>query len=101
LNRDPHDYIAALPLERLVEVHVSGTSLRDGQMVDSHEPLADEDADLLSWLLARSAPQVVTLEYARDVEALPDQIRRLRRLLGRAGAAPLTQTHVPAHLLDE
>jgi uncharacterized protein (UPF0276 family) len=83
---DPRAYIAALPLERLVEVHVSGPRMRDGRMVDSHEPLDDDDLDLLSWLLARCAPRVVTLEYARDVTVFPDQILRLKRVLDAAPA---------------
>lgn len=77
----PRAYIAALPLERLVEVHVSGPRMRDGRMVDSHEPLDDDDLALLTWLLARTTPQVVTLEYARDAAEFPDQIMRLNQVL--------------------
>jgi uncharacterized protein (UPF0276 family) len=83
---DPRAYIAALPLERLVEVHVSGPRMREGRMVDSHEPLDDDDLDLLTWVLARTTPHVVTLEYARDVAEFPDQIARLKRVLDVAPA---------------
>lgn len=83
---DPRAYIAQLPLERLVEVHVSGPRMQDGRMVDCHEPLDDDDLELLTWLLARARPQVVTLEYARDVAEFPDQIVRLKRVLDAASA---------------
>ncbi len=76
---DPERYLARLPLNRVVEVHVSAPSqMEDGRLVDAHEPLREQDYYLLNWLLQRTNPQVVTLEYWKDSRALLGQIRRLK-----------------------
>lgn len=89
LNRDPHDYLTALPLSRLGEVHISGVqvftaawdahyksygydlsayNLYEGGWQD-HLPLTETDFDHLAWLLAEieagraRQPWVVSLEY--------------------------------------
>jgi len=76
-----HDYLARLPLARTVEIHVSGPRLRDGVLTDCHEPLQEEDYRLLAWVLERTRPRMVTLEYARDKAALAEQIRRLQQTI--------------------
>lgn len=82
------DYLAALPLHRVVEVHCSGAVEEAGQLRDRHEPLGDEDYALLDWLIDRCAPRVLTLEYGgtgpqweprTDAAALEGQLQRLRR----------------------
>ena len=71
-----------LPLERIMEIHVSGPRRRVGRLVDTHAPMRAADYRLLEALLTRSAPRAVTLEYTRDREELSTQLRRLRRLPG-------------------
>jgi hypothetical protein len=88
---DVHDYLCDLPLERVVQVHVSGPRMREPpiggsptcgrRLVDAHEPLQDVDYALLDDVLARTRPQMVTLEYIREREALLQQLVRLRALL--------------------
>jgi uncharacterized protein (UPF0276 family) len=82
------DYLARLPLDRVVEVHVSGPrpmpdseSAGDGRLFDAHEPLQNEDYALLQWVLERCTPRAVTLEYWQDRAQLVAQLRRLRVLL--------------------
>jgi uncharacterized protein (UPF0276 family) len=81
-----HAYLEALPLDRVVQLHLSGPRWREGRLVDVHEPLTEGDYDLLRAVLARTAPRAVTLEYHRDAQALADQLERLRPILG--GEAP-------------
>jgi uncharacterized protein (UPF0276 family) len=86
---DPvRDYLARLPLERTVEIHVSGPRpLSDGgpasesTLYDAHEPLQEADYALLDWVLSRTQPQAVTLEYSEDRAQLKTQLFRLRALL--------------------
>jgi hypothetical protein len=75
------DYVNRLPLARVVQVHVSGPRLRAGRLVDAHEPLQARDYDLLDFVLARTDPQVVTLEYIREREPLREQLHRLHMIL--------------------
>jgi hypothetical protein len=99
-----HDYLLRLPLERLVEVHVSGPrpeppagsqpaddlpagdlligGLPTGrQLVDAHQPMLEEDYALLAWVLARRRPRAVTLEYSKDQAQIVTQLARLRAIL--------------------
>lgn len=81
LGIDIHDYLSDLPLKRVVQVHISGPRIRGGRLVDAHEPLQDADYALLDFVLGQTQPQVVTLEYIREREALRDQLFRLRGIL--------------------
>jgi uncharacterized protein (UPF0276 family) len=85
---DVHAYLQALPLERVVEIHASGPWLEGDRWVDSHEPLQEEDYALLVWLLQRTSPRVVTLEYWRDPDRAREQLVRLNRLLAQARPKP-------------
>jgi uncharacterized protein (UPF0276 family) len=84
LKRDVRRYIKELPLERVVELHVCGTSRRNGRVVDSHEALQEKDYALLAWLLRCTAPKAVTLEYSRDPAVVPEQIVRLNQIMAGA-----------------
>ena len=81
------DYLQLLPLERLVQVHASGPRRVDGSLVDAHQPLQNEDYDLLEYILAKTHPQVVTLEYIQEAGALREQLVRLRGICAMRSAA--------------
>jgi uncharacterized protein (UPF0276 family) len=93
MRREPaRQYIARLPLDRLVEIHVSGPrpwpakgrsaeGRYAGPLFDAHQPLQEEDYALLAWVLERARPRAVTLEYYREREPLEIQLRRLRAML--------------------
>jgi len=76
----PQEYISALPLERTQQIHLAGVRERgDGQLYDAHEPLMEEDYQLLEWTLERTHPQLLTLEYFReDPQALFSQLSLLQ-----------------------
>jgi uncharacterized protein (UPF0276 family) len=80
LGLEVHEYLAQLPLERVVALHVSGSRLHNGRRVDAHESLQAEDYALLDWTLPRIHPQVLTLEYYRRPDDLAEQIHRLSRI---------------------
>ena len=73
-------YLEALPLERVRQVHVSGVREKGGYLHDAHEAMREEDYATLAWVLERSEPEVVTLEYYRELEPLREQLRRLRAM---------------------
>ncbi|MDF2627754.1 MAG: hypothetical protein K0R39_1585 [Symbiobacteriaceae bacterium] len=90
---DAREYASALPLDRVREIHVAGIRRRpDGQLNDSHGEIEAADYELLAWLLERTAPQMVTLEYGgtgpiyerpgmSDPDALRRQLTRLKEML--------------------
>lgn len=81
LGWDVYRYLEALPLERVVEIHVSGPGLRNGRLWDLHEPLKNVDYAILEWCLQHTRPRVVTLEYWKDATELWGQLTRLRQVL--------------------
>ncbi|HEU5098370.1 MAG TPA: DUF692 family protein [Roseiflexaceae bacterium] len=74
-------YLEQLPLDRVRQLHISGPRPRDGMLYDAHEVLLDRDYALLEWVLRRTEPLALTLEYNRDEAALRQQLMRLRELL--------------------
>lgn len=111
LGYDVYDYLSQLPLDRVVELHLSGprklvevdadrqTQVRreaaeiahilpfsDDHLIDAHEPMREEDYRILEWTLARATPRAVSLEYYRKPEALRQQLERLNEILGRRAA---------------
>jgi uncharacterized protein (UPF0276 family) len=81
-------YLAQLPLEQIVEIHVSGPRRRAGRLLDLHEPMRAPDYKLLELLLSRQAARAVTLEYIQDREKLSRQLKLLRRLPGLGSIHP-------------
>jgi uncharacterized protein (UPF0276 family) len=84
---DARSEITRLPLERVVEVHVSGLDEQSGTAWDDHGSFADESIfELLDIVLARACPRAITFEYnwAPDLpdELLIDQVERVRGVLG-------------------
>lgn len=68
LNINVRDYIQELPLDRLVEVHITGVRRHSGILTD-HFQMGSEDWDLFSWALDEiragnwKKPEVVAFEY--------------------------------------
>ena len=86
---DPKQELARLPLEYLVEMHLSGLDVQAGTAWDDHAGIADESVfELMACVLARACPRAVTFEYNWSPE-LPDtiligQIERTRNMLAHA-----------------
>lgn len=57
-------YLQKLPLKAIKEIHTNGPRLINNEMCDAHEEMQAADYDLLKYTLAKSTPQVITLEYA-------------------------------------
>lgn len=61
---DPHWAIRRLPLDRVVEVHISGLSVQGGIAWDDHALAAGDEAfALLEAVVERGRPKAVTFEY--------------------------------------
>ena len=86
-NLDVHEYLSNLPLEKVVQIHVSGPRFKNGHLNDAHEDLQDEDYLLLEWVLRHTNPQMVTLEYFKDRQKLYTQLIRLQKIIASANSA--------------
>lgn len=108
---DIKSYIAALPLDRVLEIHTSGPRMSEEGLRDRHMNLRPEDYDLLEFTLDRT-PLVtnLTLEYAGRREKMahynePDgpellehQLRELDKMRRRRIAATPDPQPEPTHL---
>jgi uncharacterized protein (UPF0276 family) len=75
------DYIRALPLEKVRQIHVNRPEMKDGRLSDLHEALQEENFELLSFVLGFCEPWSITLEYNRDADQLLRQVERLRKIV--------------------
>jgi len=82
LDMDIYDYLSALPLHRVRQIHTHGARLgRWNKLEDAHEPMQAIDYEILSWLLDRTQPNMLTLEYWKDKSAIREQLHRLREMI--------------------
>jgi len=86
---DAREALELMPLERVVEIHLSGMSRQSGVMWDDHaEPAPAMVFELLEQALRRARPRALTLEYNWSPTfphaIMQAQIERARRLLGPA-----------------
>ena len=86
---DPYAFIAALPLERVLEIHVAGhRTLDNGMLLDTHgQAVADPVLDLLEWTLERTGPVPVLLERDSNVPELSELLREVGQLRERRARA--------------
>jgi uncharacterized protein len=89
LGFDPCAEILSFPLDRVVEVHISGVDVDNGMHWDNHADRApDIIFELLSIVLSRAHVKAITLEYnwsARfPITVLLDEIQRARSTIAAA-----------------
>jgi len=83
---DPKIEILRLPLDRLVEIHISGLDVQAGTAWDDHAGIATDSVfELAELVLKHSRPRAVTFEYNWAPElsdsVLLDQINCVRGML--------------------
>ncbi len=90
-NLNIYDYLGAFPLKRVKEIHTNGSGFdSEGFPKDTHQVMEDEDYALLEWVLGRTNPEIVTIEYigaeAEEYEAVLSsteyQIKEIRKIVG-------------------
>lgn len=74
---DAEAELEALPVEAVVELHVSGIRCHDGLWWDDHsQPAEPALFGLLERVLARTRPRAITIEYNWDERFPLDRLRR-------------------------
>ena len=83
---DPHEGLDRFPLERVVEIHLSGVKIQSGVAWDDHAGrIPARGYELLAHALERARPKAVTLEYNAGSDfpdsAVAEDVLRVRDLL--------------------
>jgi uncharacterized protein (UPF0276 family) len=88
---DIFQYLGGFPLNRVKEIHTNGSGYDiDGFPKDTHQDMKEEDFELLDWVLNRTNPDIITLEYngaeADDYDTIlsltKHQIKQIQKLAG-------------------
>jgi uncharacterized protein (UPF0276 family) len=82
---DPRAFLDALPLERVVQVHLAGHFRREDVIIDTHgDVVCDAVWDLYRYVLKRTGPVSTLIEWDQDIpsmEAVLDQADLARRAM--------------------
>ncbi len=63
-GENTENYLDALPLESVLEIHTSAPRMETEGLRDRHLAMQQTEFDWLEWVLARASPKTITLEYA-------------------------------------
>jgi uncharacterized protein len=79
---DPYDWLRAIPLHRVWQLHVAGHERwEEDLVVDTHgADVRDEVYDLLGWVIERLGPMPVLLERDANIPPLPRLLDEVDRL---------------------
>ena len=83
LGFDPYEWLAKVPLSRVVQLHVAGHERWDehDMWVDTHgAPVVDPVYDLMQWVVERTGPLPVLLERDANVPPLAELVNEVERL---------------------
>lgn len=86
---DPRRFIDALPLERVVQLHVAGhTRVESGLLIDTHGATTpDPVLELLAFTVQRTGPVPVLLERDNFIPPLPELLAEVATVRGVYDAA--------------
>jgi uncharacterized protein (UPF0276 family) len=84
---DPYEFLRNIPLERVIQIHIAGITMRDGIMIDSHShAVPNEVYSYLGYVCERSPVAAILLERDRNMppfSELAQEMQRGRELLLR------------------
>lgn len=99
-DRDPEEMLRALPLDRVVQIHLAGHHVEDGLVIDTHgAAVCDEVWNLYEAAIREIGAKPTLIEWDTQLPALDriiDQADHARALMGAAAARPARGRVTPA-----
>ena len=87
---DPHAYLDALPLDRVVQIHLAGHTDHGTHCVDTHDaPVRDEVWRLYGRVIAAAGPITTIVEWDDHIPAFAELVAETERARGVACEAPV------------
>jgi len=75
-NFNPHDYVAAIPAERVAQIHIAGHSKFEKYILDTHDhPVIDPVWQLYAQAIERAGPTATLLEWDDKIPSF-DEVHR-------------------------
>jgi len=91
LGFDPYEFLASIPLERTVQIHLAGGRYVKDVLVDTHSaPVHETVWEMLGYVLDRAPVKAILLEWDQDwpeFGVLLDHLDRARAMLRASRAA--------------
>jgi uncharacterized protein (UPF0276 family) len=91
LGFDPYEFLASIPLERTVQIHLAGGRYVKDVLVDTHSaPVHETVWEMLGYVLDRAPVRAILLEWDQDwpeFDVLLDHLDRARAMLRASRAA--------------
>lgn len=89
---DPQDYLARVPTDRVVQIHLAGHSIREGHRLDTHDhPVCDEVWDLYAAAIRRLGAVTTLIEWDDNIPTfarLQQEAQRARAIRDEALVDP-------------
>ncbi len=80
-NFDPYAYLARLPLERVVQIHIAGHSRTDDMIIDTHGAAIIEPVfELLDYVLKRTEVKAILLERDQNYPEFSEILAELKQI---------------------
>lgn len=87
---DPYEYLAGIPYDRVVQIHLAGHTDHGTHCIDTHTGhVIDEVWGLYAEAMRRGGPRATLLEWDQDIpsfEVVHDEVRKAARFRDRAAA---------------
>ena len=84
---DAHEYLDAIPPERVFQIHLAGHSESPPLLIDTHDhPVRDEVWDLYAYTLHRTGPVTTSIEWDDHIppfSQLLEEVERARKIVDR------------------
>jgi uncharacterized protein (UPF0276 family) len=85
---DPRAYLAAIPADRVAQIHLAGHAAQHGFIVDTHDrPVAEPVWQLYAETIARLGPTPTLLEWDAELPSLAELTAEAARAQGILAAA--------------
>jgi uncharacterized protein (UPF0276 family) len=82
LNIPLPDYLSALPINHVEEIHISGPRMAMGRFIDAHAAPSKLEFEILSDSLARATPGALTIEFEGPGLQIVRQLSKVSEAVG-------------------
>lgn len=80
-NIEYQEYKKKLPLDRIIQLHISSYGIRDGLAYDLHDYPEEEEFNEVRDIIRKYDVKYLTLEYYKDIEHLLISLKKIKEII--------------------